>query len=144
MAKRILKSVKNSEAVEAAADVVNAAVPADGSAEQRLTAYAEALGTAMGNVHGHIDGWNKQRAHLIDQLSTLVADAQHLLADLGHATTARVARLRGRKKTFKQPASNPAGALKPMKAKAQKTSRAVAMAADKPRRPQHLNRKVPT
>jgi ElaB/YqjD/DUF883 family membrane-anchored ribosome-binding protein len=144
MAKRILKAVKKSEMVEQAAEAVNDAVPAGSSVEQRLTGYAESIGTAMGNVRGHIDGWTKQRAHLIDQLSTLVADAQHLLADLGHATTERVSRLRGRKKTFKQPASNPAGALKPIKAKAQKTTRGVAVAADKPRRPQQINRKVPT
>jgi hypothetical protein len=144
MAKRTLKAVKKSDVVEQAAEVVNAAVPAQGTVEQTLTAYAESLGTTLGNLRGHIDGWNKQRAHLIEQLSSMVADAQQLLTDLGHATTERVSRLRGRRKTYTMPDANPAGALKPLKQKAQKSAaRVVAVAADRARRAPRVTRKVP-
>jgi hypothetical protein len=100
----------------------------------------------MGNLRGQIDGWSKQRAHLVEQLSTVVRDAQQLLADMGHATTEQVSRrLRRRKKVYKQPDSNPAGALKAVKPKAQRSAaRVTAMAADKPRRAPRVNRKVPT
>lgn len=143
MAKRIVKAVNTSKPVQQAAAAANA-VPAGGSGEQTLQAYAEALGTAMGHVRGQIDGWSKQRSHMVDQLSTMVADAQQLLADLGHATTESVSRLRGKKKTtYKKPASNPAGGIKPLKPKARKSSaRVMEMAADKPRPAPRVNRKI--
>ena len=84
------------------------------SAESRLNAYAEAIGAAMGNVRNHIDDWNGQRAHLVEQLSSLVSDAQTLLADLGHTATEQVKKVRRsrKRKTFAAPDANPAGGMK--------------------------------
>lgn len=85
--------------------------------ESTLTAYAESLGHAMGNLRNHVDAWKGQRKHLVDQLSRMVGDAQALLADLGHSASEQVARVRrrGRPKKYVAAASNPAGAMTPEK-----------------------------
>ena len=82
---------------------------------ETLGAYAETLGTAMGHLRNHIDSWNGQREHLTRQLSSLVSDAQTLLADLGHSATETVSRVRRRRKPKRIAQPNPAGALKAKK-----------------------------
>ena len=64
--------------------------------EGTLTAYAETLGKAMGNLRNHVDSWKGQRTHLVEQLSNLVSEAQTLLTDLGHTATEQVGRIRRR------------------------------------------------
>jgi len=90
------------------------APPDTASVETKLNAYAETIGAAIGNLRNHIDDWNGQRAHLVAQLSSMVSDAQALLAEVGHTATEQVKRVRrGRKsKTFTAPDANPAGGMK--------------------------------
>jgi hypothetical protein len=111
-----------------------------------LTAYAEALGTAMGNLRNRVDDWKGQRAHLVNQLSTMVADAQALLTDLGHNATDRMGRL-GRRRKRGVAAPNPAGALKPERHASKKglteAGRAAISAAQKRRWAQYKNKRVP-
>jgi hypothetical protein len=68
----------------------------------------------LGTMRARVDNWTGERQQLITQLSTVVDDAQSLLADLGHraqrsvqtlASSARRARAgdKGRRKTARQP-----------------------------------------
>ena len=81
--------------------------------EDTLTAYAQTLGTAMGNIRNSVDSWKGQRKHLVDQLSNLVTDAQTLLTDLGHTATQQVEKIRRRGRPRKTPAAIPVVAQKP-------------------------------
>ena len=111
------------------------------SAETKLNAYAESIGAAIGNLRNHIDDWNGQRAHLVAQLSSMVSDAQALLAEVGHTATEQVKRVRrGRKpRKFAAPDANPAGGMKrehrPKKEKVAKSQRPVAKRARTPQSP---------
>lgn len=117
------------------------ASPDTASAETKLIAYAESIGAAIGNLRNHIDGWNGQRAHLVEQLSSMVSDAQTLLAELGHTATEQVKKVRrGRRpKTFAAPDANPAGGMKrehrPKKEKVAKSPRPIVKRARTPQGP---------
>ena len=106
-----------------------------------MNAYAESIGAAIGNLRNHIDDWNGQRAHLVAQLSSMVSDAQALLAEVGHTATEQVKKVRrGRKsKTFTAPDANPAGGMKrehrPKKDKVAKSQRPVVKRARTPQSP---------
>jgi hypothetical protein len=83
--------------------------------EDRIGKYAEELGRMLGTLRARVDTWTGDREQLITQLSTVVDDAQSLLADLGHraqrsvqalAATARGKRRapgKGRRKSGKLP-----------------------------------------
>jgi hypothetical protein len=114
--------------------------------DRTLGAYAEALGSAMGQLRNRVDDWKGQRAQLVKQLSTMVADAQTLLSDLGHGATDRIGRLgRGRKRGVAMP--NPAGAIQKERKPRQKgltdAGRAAISAAQKRRWAQYKNKRVP-
>lgn len=112
-----------------------------------LAAYAEALGTAMGNLRNRVDDWQGQRTQLVNQLSTMVTDAQALLSDLGHNATERIGKLRRGKRKAKKVLANAAGGLKPEKrAKSgglTEAGRAAISAAQKRRWAQYKNKRVP-
>ena len=95
---------------------------------ETLGAYAETLGSAMGHLRNHIDSWNGQREHLTRQLSSLVSDAQTLLADLGHSATEKVGRIRRGRKPKKIAQPNPAGVLKAKKPRAASAKKRVTAA----------------
>ena len=65
------------------------------AAQQKLVDYAESLGHFLGSVRARVTTWNSERQQIVKHLSTLVADAQGLLTELGHDAT-RVGR-RGRR-----------------------------------------------
>jgi hypothetical protein len=114
--------------------------------DSALGAYAEALGSAMGQLRNRVDDWKGQRAQLVKQLSTMVADAQTLLSDLGHGATDRIGRLgRGRKRGVAMP--NPAGAIQTQRQPRAKgltdAGRAAISAAQKRRWAQYKNKRVP-
>lgn len=124
------------------------AAPTRPGVDATLSSYAEALGNAMGNLRNKVDDWKGQRSHLVDQLSTMVNDAQKLLADLGHTATARVGRLgrRGRTRKGNTARPNPAGGLKPAKRTTRgltEAGRAAISAAQKARWAQYKNKRVP-
>jgi hypothetical protein len=124
--------------VSPASSTGDAEATALSAVDSRLSAYAETLGSTLGQLRNTVDSWKGQRTQLVDRLSTLVSEAQGLLADLGHTAGAGITRLRGRRrpKKFAVPASNPAGALK--KAKREKgitESRRAAMSAETKPRP---------
>lgn len=115
-----------------------AAAPTSSQVDSTLIAYAETLGTTLGQLRNTVDNWKGQRKQLVDRLSTLVGEAQGLLADLGHTAGASVSRLRGRRrpKKYVAPESNPAGALKkPKRQKGITESRRAAMSVETKPRP---------
>lgn len=57
--------------------------PAGAAAESKIINYAENLGHFLGGVRAKVTSWNSERQQLIKHLSTLVADAQGLLTELG-------------------------------------------------------------
>lgn len=84
----------------------------DNAVDSKLVAYAEALGSSIGRLRNQMDSWNSQRKELVEHLSSMVGEAQSLLAELGHKATSGAGRLRRRKRKYVRPDSNPAGALK--------------------------------
>src|SRR5437773_4691280 len=54
------------------------------AAENKIINYAENLGHFLGGVRAKVTSWNSERQQLVKHLSTLVSDAQGLLAELGH------------------------------------------------------------
>ena len=52
--------------------------------EKKIIDYAEDLGRILGSVRARVDAWKGEREQLVQQLSTVVRDAQALLVDLGH------------------------------------------------------------
>lgn len=117
------------------------------SLDRSLVTYAETLGAAMGNLRNHVDTWKGQRKHLVAQLSSMVNEAQALLADLGHTATERASGLRrGRKTSRATAAPNPAGALNVLKRKKRQISeagRAAISAAQKKRWAAYKNKRIP-
>lgn len=65
------------------------------AAASKIVNYAEDLGRFLGSVRAKVSTYNSERQQLAKHLSTLVADAQQLLAELGHSTAVAIGR-RGR------------------------------------------------
>ena len=61
--------------------------------EKKVIDYAEDLGRLIGSVRARVDVWKEERDKLSQQLSSVVKEAQHLLADLGETASRQTRKL---------------------------------------------------
>src|SRR5438045_1504330 len=69
--------------------------PISNALEKKVIDYAEDLGRLIGTVRAKVDDWKGERDKLVQQLSSVVKDAQELLTDLGHSAGRQTRKLVG-------------------------------------------------